>query len=282
MMRSVVYETPENLEEAIYRARTCVSSPSQRALYPSRFGPGSTSKPRFFYFGSIEGVEESSRFAVDLNQVQGAEIPSDLEQDGVPFFEIRNCDDTTKIDEAIEKARSILASSPIHSPILDLFGSILYEAFNRTKKIEYLNESISVRRQANRVCASRMPSVTRTFLPFSVSAPPLQFFPSYRTQDLDEAMELLSQYVQHAHANLPLRFHFACVWALLARRFRHSSVSTAYETALLLMQDTVLFSPTLQLQHTTLATHDITQSLPLDYASYRVDHHQLEEAIEDS
>ena len=50
------------------------------------------------------------------------------------------------------------------------------------------------------------------------------------------------------------------------------------------MQDTVLFSPTLQLQHATLATDsddDIgTRSLPMDYASYRVDQHQLEEAIE--
>jgi CHAT domain-containing protein len=48
------------------------------------------------------------------------------------------------------------------------------------------------------------------------------------------------------------------------------------------MQDTLLLSPTLQLQHSTLATHDndIIQSLSLDYASYRVDLDQLEEAIE--
>ena len=49
------------------------------------------------------------------------------------------------------------------------------------------------------------------------------------------------------------------------------------------MQDTVHFSPTLQLQHATLATdkYDIrTRNLPLDYASYWVDQHQLEEAIE--
>jgi CHAT domain-containing protein len=47
------------------------------------------------------------------------------------------------------------------------------------------------------------------------------------------------------------------------------------------MQDTVLFSPTLRLQHTTLTVQGIiTQTLSLDYASYWVDHHQLEEAIE--
>ena len=68
--------------------------------------------------------------------------------------------------------------------------------------------------------------------------------------------------------------------ALVARRYRYPVASIAYETAMSLMQDTVLFSPTLQLQHTTLSTYDTTQSLSLDYASYRIDHHQLENAIE--
>jgi len=47
-----------------------------------------------------------------------------------------------------------------------------------------------------------------------------------------------------------------------------------------LMQDTLLFAPTLQRQHATLAeTHSITHTMPLDYASYQVDLHQLKEAI---
>ena len=48
-----------------------------------------------------------------------------------------------------------------------------------------------------------------------------------------------------------------------------------------LMQNTLLFAPTLQLQHTTLATSpDVARSMPLDYASYRVDLGQFEQAIE--
>jgi hypothetical protein len=93
-------------------------------------------------------------------------------------------------------------------------------------------------------------------------------------------LELFSQYVNNARASLPDRLLLARVWALLGRLTQHPSVSTMYETALSLMQDTLLFSPTLQLQHTTLATMDKTLGLPLDYASYRVDLHQLEEAIE--
>jgi hypothetical protein len=107
-----------------------------------------------------------------------------------------------------------------------------------------------------------------------------QFFPDYCCQDLDEGLELLSRYVSSAHASLPDRFVAACAWATSARFSGHSSVSTAYEIALSLLQDTPLFSPTLQLQHVTLAMLDSAQSLSLDYASHQLDQHQIDEAIE--
>ena len=48
-----------------------------------------------------------------------------------------------------------------------------------------------------------------------------------------------------------------------------------------LMQDIILFAPTLQLQHATLAkTSDVFHSMPLDYASFQVNLGQLEDAIE--
>jgi CHAT domain-containing protein len=194
-------------------------------------------------------------------------------------FGIRNTDDTAEIDKAIEKGRSIALASDPDDPILVLFGDLLYEAFNRTKKIEYLNEGISIHHQ---LIESPLPQV----LHFSI-LPLSQYlllrsvlFPGHRTQDQDEALELFSQYVSSAHASVPDRFLVACTWASCARLTRHSSVSTAYEAALSLMQDTVRFSPTLQLQHATLAKHITTQRFSLDYASYRVDKHQLKEAIE--
>jgi CHAT domain-containing protein len=265
------YQNPEYLEEAIYRSRT---SASLKEHYPDLvLDPEATAKNRFGLFGSIEGVEESSGNSLDDEEdIQTIGPMKDL------LFGICNTDDTAEIDVAIEKGRSILDSSP-DNVILGLFGYLLFEAFNRTKKIEYLNESISVRRQE---IESPLPQALRfSILPLSRSLLARSHsFPGYRTQDLDEAMELISQYVSNAYGSLPNRFLLACEWAFFARYTRHSSVSTAYETALSLMQDTVLFSPTLQLQHSTLATHDITQSLSLDYASYRVNQHQLEEAIE--
>ena len=274
MRRSITYKTPEHLEEAIYRIRTCASSPSV-------WDPEATAKERFRYFGSIEGVEDSlDNVPADVSSQEDPQTTGKMRD---LLLGIRNTDDTTEIDQAIEEARSIaLASFPDQS-ILILFDNSLSEAFDRTNKIKYLNESISVLRQQIEAPLSLS---TCFFISAQLSSYLLRrslLFPGYRTQDLDEAMELLSQYVSSAHPSVPNRFRQACTWAFFARFTRHSSVSTAYATALSLMQDTALFSPTLQLQHSTLATlplRDITQSLSLDYASYRVDKHQLEEAIE--
>jgi hypothetical protein len=279
-MRSIFSQTPEHIEEAIYRSRTCVSSSSYKEHFP---GPLTAMDPeipamlRFLHFGSIEEVKESCinlwANVLPENDTQTRGRMNDL------LFGIHNTDDTTEIDEAIEKGRSILASSP-DTATLSLFSDLLYEAFNRTTKIEYLNESISTYRQLIKSPLSQtdrfrtLPDLSESLLAR------FHYFPGYCTQDLDEALEVLSQIVSSVHASVPYRFLQACVWAIFARHTGHSSVSTAYVTALSLMQDSVLFSPTLQLQHSTLATDNITQSLSLDYASHRVDQHQLEEAIE--
>jgi CHAT domain-containing protein len=240
---------------------------------------------RFHYFGSIEGVEKLPPFSQPLPQM--LKTKETLDKMNSLLFEIRNDNDKRKIDKAIEKGRAILASHRLMdlsaASVLYLFGEILYEAFFRTTKIEYLDESIDVCRQAiepplpQNLRPAMFPSLCQSLLARSLN------FPGYRTQDLDEALELLSQFVSSAHVTLPERFRLACTWAYYARLTQHPTVSSAYETALVLMQDTPLFSPTLQLQHSTLATDEfdaITLSLPLDYASYRVDQCQLEEAVE--
>ena len=281
MRRSIVFQTPEHLEEAIYRSRTCASSSVYKENYPSIvLDTEAIAKKRFRHFGLIDGlgVEESSG-----NSLHNA-IPQEYTQavdkmDGLLFW-IRNTDDTTEIDETIEKGRSIALVPHPGGYLLGLFGTLLHKAFDRTKKIEYLNESISIYRQ---MIESSLPQAGRFLaLPYLSGSLLLRsrYFPGHSTQDLDEALEILSQFVSSAHASVPDRFQRACTWAYIARDTRHSSISPAYESALSLMRDTILFSPTLQLQHSTLATHDDDQSLPLDYASYRVDQNQLEEAIE--
>ncbi|KAH9057681.1 CHAT domain-containing protein [Lactarius vividus] len=99
-------------------------------------------------------------------------------------------------------------------------------------------------------------------------------------QDLNEGMELFSQCANDRHASLTHRFRCACLWASFARLHHHPSLSTAYESAMSSMQNNLLFAPTLQLQHATLAeSSDVFDVMPLEYASYQVDRRQHLEAI---
>ena len=113
--RSIVFPNPENLEEAIYRTRTCVSSPSVKEHYALLsesvvFDPAAIAKRRFRHCGPIERVEESSGDWSRLLSQKSAQALGRMQD---LLFGIRDTNDTTEIDEAIEKGRSIaLVSSP--------------------------------------------------------------------------------------------------------------------------------------------------------------------------
>src|SRR6266702_5166634 len=286
--RSVTHEIPEYLEEAIYRTHACIGSSSVKEPFhsTSAFNLEGAANQRFRHFGSIEGVEESvAPVYREKYEDDDSEIGWTIKK--VKLFEgllsgIPN-NDITKIDEAIEKGRTVLASfgprDPLTSCFFELFGEVLWEAFERTNKIKYLNELISTRHQAFEYSLSplfRFTILAQLSLSLVTRS---ESFPGHNTQDLDEGLELLSQCANDGHTSLPVRFQLASWWASVARRTQHSSVSTAYKSAVSLMQDALLFAPTLQLQHATLATAKVAHSLPLDYASYQVDLHQLEEAI---
>ncbi|KAH9033979.1 CHAT domain-containing protein [Lactarius deliciosus] len=137
MTRSRAHETPEYSEEAIYRARSFLDSYSVEEDHDA-FRPVVNSilediaMQRFRYFGSIGHMEELSGNS-QLSQL----ITTSLENDGY--------------EETIEMGRSALASSAARDPyafgFFALYGAVLFDAFNRTKKIEYLDESISTRRR---------------------------------------------------------------------------------------------------------------------------------------
>ncbi|KAH9161527.1 CHAT domain-containing protein [Lactarius sanguifluus] len=297
MIRSAAHETPEYSEEAIYRARTFTGPSSHKDRFAEI-----TAEQRVRYFGSTEGPEASSG-SPPLSRPRSRPAPVVLFKDHDdpeidPTFEklgllegllsvIRD-NDLTEIDETIEKGRTALASVPrnlLTSALYDSFGQILFVAFKRTKKIEYLNEAISTHRQVFERPSThvlRFKTLRRLCLTLVTHS---RFSPGHRTHDsdLDEVVKLLSQCANDGQASLPDRFLYSCLWAFQARRTRHPSVSKGYESAVSSMRDVLLFAPTLQLQHATLAqTVDVTHVVPLDFASYRVDLqvHQLEEAIE--
>jgi CHAT domain-containing protein len=292
VVRSTTYETLEYSEEAIYHVRAFLSAFPNKALLGSHFKHylETTANQRLRYFGSIEGLEASS----DLGSSQPVLSLNDPELDRIyqTMGLLRGLlsripkNDVTKIDEAIQKGRTMIASAatkdPLSSCLFEIFGSILFEAFERTDKIKYLDESI---RSFRRILEYDPFPQYRRFrvncrLGRSLLRRSRSKFPGYvMVQDLEEGLELLAQWVNDGQGNLLDRFQFACDWATIARRTRHPTFPSAYESALSLMQDSLLFAPTLQLQHVTLARSNDYHRMPLDYASYQVDRHQLEDAI---
>ncbi|KAH9024166.1 CHAT domain-containing protein [Lactarius pseudohatsudake] len=299
--RSSAHNSPEYVEEAIYRDRAFRRSFPAEHLSSNIAGRMEDfEKQRFSNFGSTEAFEASSSNS-PLSQ------PEPLTYHNPEFVRmgkkgellkgllsgIRN-DDVVKIDEAVEKGRSILASfaptHPLASTLFELFGRILDEAFKRTHNVQYLNESISTRRQV--LGRPSQPSRAERFSTLFILSMSLlarcrvMSSPSHRIHDLREALELLSRCANDETATLPDRYQCACVWAYFARGTGHPSISTAYDCAVSLMQDALLFAPTLQLQHatfaetSTLASSVVFNNMPLDYASYRVDLRQLGKAIE--
>jgi CHAT domain-containing protein len=276
------YMTPEYSEEAIYRARAhLVVHPFDMYFKHSL---ECVANARIHHFGSIEGHETSSGGPMSSQREPGkkSEISRQMELIEGLFSGIPN-DDVAKMDEALEKGRAILASSPprdMHSSSLfESFAGILYEAHERTNKIQYLNESISTLRQT---LERPMLRFLRFMMNHKLAMALITrwwYFPSYCTRDMDEALELFSQCANDGYASLAKRFEATFFWAMLARVSEHPTVSTAYESAISLMQDTLPFVPTLQLQHATLARYGNLPRLSLDYASYQVDLYQVEEAV---
>ncbi|KAI0283870.1 CHAT domain-containing protein [Russula brevipes] len=113
-----------------------------------------------------------------------------------------------------------------------------------------------------------------------ISALYCRFLLSKDRNDLDELMQLYTIAATDTYAIAPDRFLLSCQWAMIARAYKHPSTSTAYEDAISLMQDSLAFAPTLEIQHFRLVEmRDDYEKLPLDHASYRVHIGQLERAI---
>ena len=301
ILRSTSHCSPEYSEEAAYRVHALPASSSvdESTIV---FDSEGVARKRFRDFGFLEDMSQifsflpltktslGNYFGVSLG---GWERKFDEDSDLRKLERIGEIlsgifkNNITNIDEAVENSRTILAScdskSSIMSAIPMIFASILLQASMRTNKIKYLNESISTFRRHLKLPLLpflRFRAHHGLFLSLFTRSEDLSSFPpDQRRQDLDEALEQLSQCVNNKHGGFYERCWLACQWAHIARNTTHPSASTAYESALSLIQDILLFAPTLQLQHTTLARSDDFHRMSLDYASYQVDKHQFEEAI---
>ncbi|KAH8981380.1 CHAT domain-containing protein [Lactarius hatsudake] len=198
------------------------------------------------------------------------------------LFAISN-EQITDVDVVIERARTLLP--PPNSNLLFswfpsiVFANILREGYIRTKKPDYFNEAITAYRDLRKASAPKgihFEAGRGLYNTLLRGADWLGL-----TQHHDEAMQLAQKLANDESGEVFRRFGISHSWAYHARLFAHSSISTAYETTISLMQETLIFTPTLHTQHFRLINMPReSERLPSDYASYQIETDLLKSAVE--
>ena len=298
--RSIMLRKPEYLERAIHHTHTLLA----------KLPPEHSSRP--FLVPSLATMRwrrlDGSRVPSDLEEAHLVEVlavsdrPSfqeltasltELGADGEPeakhldaLFPIDRITDGAELDEAVKYCRLLFASFHHGSGRAYLAGmtmhDLLIRAFSCTNKIEYLNEAISVVRLTRDNLNTRGALVTKfPVMEKLISSLSRRLNLLQLRDDADEIMQLLPMAVNDEHMNAPDRFPLSCYWARVAHGNGYPCALAAYDSAITLMQDSITFSPTLDVQHSRLvAKRDCYENLPLDYASYHVSTGELCQAIE--
>ncbi|KAH9993132.1 CHAT domain-containing protein, partial [Russula compacta] len=182
--------------------------------------------------------------------------------------------------EAIEYCRLCLTSPHSHIPYtLNVLGRLLYRVFDLAGNIDSLHESITVYRDLIKMEGGLFDHHTIAVRLITWLLSRSDLFKDRR--DSDEIMELFAIATTDTRADVPSRFPTSWLWTHAARSSRHPSTLTAYQTSISLMQQSLSFAPTLEIQHFRLvAMRDQYEKLPLDYASYLVQIGRLWQAIE--
>ena len=304
--RFILDGTAEQLEQAISRTRahlisTSLEDPKRGDIIQFLEG---LERERLDNFGVTHALPEAhpsnpettplppfSHLTASLAEMNAIESSPMTTADCLRHYDavnsMKRITNRTDIDEAVTYCRLLLASfqqRSVHPTtmaglITVASGDFLHHAFRLTNNPEYLDESIDVYRTLLKIShtpRTQFLNILRLIASLS-SRLPL----SKDRKDFDETMQLFSIAATSTYANVTGRFRIACYCAYRARISGHSSMSTAYECAISLMQDALTFAPTLETQHSHLVTvRDHIEKLPLDYASYLAHIGQLTEAIE--
>ena len=192
--------------------------------------------------------------------------------------------DEVAMEDAINCHRTLLATT---HPTDDAskfahhftLGGHLFEAFVRTGRLDYLNESIVHHREV--LCMENAGPFHFTTRRRLIEILSISWQSFRHKSDLDEIMELFAKGVKDTQATAPSQFELACHWVDTARISEHDSLQIAYEYAMSLMQSSLVFAPTLPTQHDRLVEkRNLYEKTPLDFASYHIDVGQLQQAIE--
>ena len=288
---------PDYLEDAVHRIRTFIPCLPDENGTELASVLDSLMKQRFDYFGvtgNSDGIPPprtnpyfNKRIRVTLDETvsQTHEIIRHLV--GVTTA-IKN-GEITDVDATVERSRKLLPlqQSSDHwstsSGITKMFAELLFDAYQCTKKSNYLDEAISTFRYLHNMSAAkgtRDHFNSGLMLRESLVAR-LRSIPG--REDFEELMRLFPKLANDDSGEVFERVKISFVWAGLARVNMHSSVSMAYETAMLLLQEALVFCPTLQTQHLRLAkAFNQGERLPSssDYASYLIQNGHVKQAVE--
>ena len=272
---------PEYLEDTIHRVRTLISLPTIPDIYRTHFTAllEIFTQQRFHYFGitgnsrhpfpnpskvrnishlhalvlTPQGPQRSGVVLEDdpikqmMEKLGHLNDISDMIQDD----ETADVEVEAAIEKAVELSRTFLplqqSSHQWTFMPASVFARLLSFAYRRTKKLDYLHNSITLSRDLLKVLpqtAERFYAREWLLHALSQRANVLQL-----REDFEEAFQLYSLLVNDGVGSVSLRFNLSLVWATSARHNAHPSMSTAYQAAMSLMQETLVFSPTLQTQH---------------------------------
>jgi tetratricopeptide (TPR) repeat protein len=195
----------------------------------------------------------------------------------------RHTNDISDIEEAIKYSRLLLDDTRTSDwwryIRLGSLSNLFFFAFNKTRKISYLEELITI---SYDILESKVPQmfhvdITQRLVPSLLIRGHLLG----RIEVRHEAIRLISAVVDNEYGRESDRFKLASEWAIIARSICHPTTLAAYETAMSLMERSLSFAPTVSTQHTHLISMgENCQTMALDYASYQIGLCHFEEAVE--
>jgi tetratricopeptide (TPR) repeat protein len=300
------FSRPEYLEDAIQRIRTflpCLPDQHRNMLAAVH---NSFMQQRFNYSGvtgTSGGTPRNPRFniVIQVEQVRTgprakreSETPSQVYEKLLHLKSVAIAlinGEIMDVEAAVERSRSLLPSwqpmdrwssaSSSQYCLVHLFAAgILLQAYQCTKRSDYLDEAITTSRDLRKMSAPKVAhfNVGLVLLKSLMTRQGL----SQRLQDYEELMQLYPKLANDHSGEIFTRFEISCYWAAAAQLGGHFSACTmAYEIAMSLLQEALVFSPTLQTQLLYLArAFKEGWRLPSNYASYQIGNRQVKQAIE--
>ena len=281
------YSLAESLEDANSYASQLVDLSSSQSLEKSEelFLESDTVRESY----SITRMVETIQHLEELLSITppGTERHKECLSHLANWYKSKFCrtNDISDVEESIKYSRLVLRVDATHPSDMRRFNSlcplrdILLLAFEHTNKTNYLDESIDL---GYDILTLKMAQPKHLQLTQKlVSSLLTRCMLLGRTEDLHEAIRLMSLAIDDQNAQEHDRFQLSCLWALVARSISHPTTSTAYKTAISLMQKSLSFAPTVSIQHARLVSMgENCHNSPLDYASHQIDLGRFEEAIE--